>query len=317
MSSFNAFLGGVKAGQAAQQRQSAFNEEMAYDPAQAMPAFGAGPKRDVGTQTQRPQVSRNVFKGLDMAQREEVQADLTRKSQIVAALSALPVDQQSIGIQTYGKDFGIDPATLQQAAADPSTALATFSSSLQEAEMMLEQSRPGLLLRKDQGYGNLLDSNQIKTDSIETPAALLMQENEGQDVGVEPYSKTILKTKTPVSPLKSKGVSGDTTFSQSKASNGLGWQDQSQEFEWMSEEYVEQAIRKAEEWYGDNIPEMTEAELALILKETAEYYQEFGANTMALGALASSRSGAVGGAISAYGAFWFGVGKLLDDKGVG
>ena len=57
-----------------------------------------------------------VFAGLDTAQRQRVKADLSRKGQIVAALSSLPADQQAIGIQTYGKDFGIDDATLQRAA---------------------------------------------------------------------------------------------------------------------------------------------------------------------------------------------------------
>ncbi|MEP3891378.1 MAG: hypothetical protein ABJN69_13040 [Hellea sp.] len=191
MSSFNSFLGGVKAGQAAhQKRQSAFNEAMAYEPSQAVPAIGAGQRRAARAQTPRPQAERsggavgrraphdssNVFKGLDTSQREEVQADLTRKSQIVAALSALPVDEQAIGIQTYGKDFGIDAATLQQAAADPGKALATFSSSLQEAEAMLEQSRPDNRSDVDQ---NMRQASERRYGAA-TAESLLGQVADGQ-----------------------------------------------------------------------------------------------------------------------------------------
>ena len=198
MSSFNAFLGGVRAGQAPQpRRQNAFNEEMANDRSQVVPAFVAQQRAAKGAQTSRPQDSRNVFKGLETGQREEVRADLTRKSRIVAALSALPAEQQAIGIQTYGKDFGIDAATLQQAAADPSTALATFSSSLQEAEMMLEQSRPEIRQNTHQD-NNGRYSNPRNLGAAETPMTLAAQASDKQSAGADPNARTNSRPQTPV-----------------------------------------------------------------------------------------------------------------------
>ena len=137
MSSFNSFLGGVRAGQDAQQRrQSAFNASMmARDEAAIQPPAN---RQDSGGGSAQNLVQ--VFAGLDTAQRQRVKADLARKGQIVAALSSLPADQQAIGIQTYGKDFGIDDATLQRAAVNPGASLFNFSSSLREAEAMLEEA---------------------------------------------------------------------------------------------------------------------------------------------------------------------------------
>ena len=125
MRGFNEFMGGLEKGRAtAQQRQSAFDID---------------PGRD---RSQQAQSLAKRIADMDMAERQSFKEELSRKSQIAAALSTLPADQQVIGIQTYGKEFGIDEAVLRQAAAKPAEALARFAAAVCDVEMMLDPSRP-------------------------------------------------------------------------------------------------------------------------------------------------------------------------------
>lgn len=107
----------------------------------------------------------------------------------------------------------------------------------------------------------------------------------------------------------SGGAAGDGTKGHSGDAKYHSLDD---DIQWMSEEYVQGVINEAQSWSDANIAPLTQQELAQIQAETAEYYQEFGSNTMALGTLIAARSGPLGGAVSAYGAFWYGLGKLME-----
>lgn len=198
MSHFNSFIGGLKEGRAAlQHRQSEFNAAMMPEPAQAAQrpsirqgetnrggvqntgaGHGGGGRRQLPLAAPRSgtQDLARTLAGLDPAKRIELKADLKRKGQIVAALSPLPPEQQVIGIQTYGKEFGIDDASLQKAASNPAMALAEVSSSIQQAEMILARLRPNRRPGNEQGDGihsfhNPFDGKPIGVNVAETPAA--------------------------------------------------------------------------------------------------------------------------------------------------
>lgn len=211
MSHFNAFIGGVKEGRAAlQQRQSAFIAAMLSEEPRAAHIGGGDPRGAQLAQLQGDhQTFAQRFAGLDRAKRMELKADLTRKGQIVAALSVLPAKQQVIGIQTYGKEFGIDEAALQKAARHPAMALAKFSSSLGEAHTLLEQAsaddRPGVFPAKSRGNDNLLDGNSIGADGAASPVTLLAQVANGQSVAFDPDSQ---QTSSPDIPVHSIEVMG-------------------------------------------------------------------------------------------------------------
>ena len=223
MSGFNAFLGGASSGHAAfQNRQSAFNEAVALGPPQGGQPSGGS----VGGGAPHPPY--NIFTGLDTAQRQEVKAELARKGRIVAALSALPVDQQAIGIQTYGKDFGIDAARLKRAAAEPSSALATFSSSLQQAEAMLERSRPDARQNIGQNIGegnNWRYRNSRGLGNAETPVTLVAQVADGQSTAADPYARAVPEPQIPVSPSEPIGSLSQNN-NRDISSNPLGGEDQ-------------------------------------------------------------------------------------------
>lgn len=164
MSGFNAFLGGVTAGQGAkQQQQNAFNASILSQGQQALQAekldqmkanrqlvqeAGAAFETGdfAGAQIKASQAGHQDFANqiskLSTQQKTQLQDEVSRKGQIAAALSSLPAEQQVIGIQTYGKEFGIGDAALAQAAANPSEALAKFSSSVRDIETMIKQSGP-------------------------------------------------------------------------------------------------------------------------------------------------------------------------------
>ena len=198
MSSFNLFLGGMRAGQDAHQyRQNAFNASMMpRDEAAVQPP--AAPQDSGGGGTQN---LAQVFAGLDTAQRQAVKADLLRKGQIIAALAPRPAEEQVMGIETYGKDWGIDPATRQRAAANPAKALAEFSSSIQQAETLLERS--SLDNRQNRGQnigagnnGRIRDPRDL--GNPETPVTLVAQAADGQSPRPDPNVRAEPRPQIPV-----------------------------------------------------------------------------------------------------------------------
>lgn len=201
MSHFNSFLGGLKDGRTAlQRRQSDFNAAIMAERARAeqkpmgaeatsnsgqvqntRASYGSGDRGEVPLAMSRSGAENlaEAFAGLDPAKRIELKAELNRKGQILAALKPRPTEEQVIGIQTFGPEFGFDNAAVRKAASNPAMALAEVSSSIQQAEAMLEQV--SLIRRASDTHGseNLLGGNQIGIGGVETPAFWIAQAAQG------------------------------------------------------------------------------------------------------------------------------------------
>lgn len=205
--SFNQFIGGLNAGQSAKQNRMIAKEQQGLlaqksgmlqkQSGYLDEAVNAAETKNYGAGSVKAAAGGNAelaaqLQRLDEGQKSEAKEKLQRAGKIAAALSSLPPDQQVIGIKTYGEEFGLKPEDIEQALANPSVALAKFSSEVRDIEKMIEQSIPEVRTEGDQliniqtGAGGVANTSELMKrdqtyDEIETNRSNVAGEQLAQD----------------------------------------------------------------------------------------------------------------------------------------